>query len=675
MADNYFDQFDTKTPAAPQPVAQGANYFDQFHGTSSNGGTQRPDMSAMSYLDSPAAGINRGIATLAGLPGDTLNWLNTEKNKGINAAFGAKGNLIQNPSAHGLAIGSQSIESLDPGGFGLNPDLTRKPEGDIQHWEGRVGEFLPSAMVPGGNLTALERAGLALTGGTGSEVGEDVAPTKYKGLGSLIGGLFGGFAPGVVARAPGQIASKMFAPTPGAASRLSDFTSEGIPPLASPVSGSNGVGYTEAALSKTPGGARVYQDALSNTTDALQQRISNLADQFGPQGTPEQIGNVIQKGIKDASARFRDRQSQLYDDALAPVLNQNVAGRSLPALEGLSSDFLNELDATPESAANTAGVALNRVNGILRDVSQGNATLDALRRVRTGIGREINDPVLAGVSGAQQPYLKQIYGALSDDLNKNAVDLDSTGTVGQKLAVADRYTRMNSNNLNFLNDFLGSKTDSQVYNAALSTAKGGGQALMAIRKNLLPTQWDQVAGTVLGRMGRATPGNQTASGIADEGTAFSPSTFLTNWENMKPEAKQAVFGGTTYQPLIPSLERLVRVSEGMRDFSKLTGGSPTYERAANATMWGGMASTAAEHLMSGDPVRAVTDPAAIFTGAYVAPKMVAKYMTDPEFINRLANRASAPSPSAADMTERALRVYLGSDPSYSGQQDQPSQSP
>ena len=38
---------------------------------------------------------------------------------------------------------------------------------------------------------------------------------------------------------------------------------------------------------------------------------------------------------------------------------------------------------------------------------------------------------------------------------------------------------------------------------------------------------------------------------------FSPARFLTNWNNLSTEAKQALFNGTEYKDLVPALDDLV----------------------------------------------------------------------------------------------------------------------
>lgn len=523
-----------------------------------------------------------------------------------------------------------------------------------------AGQGVSAVLIPDeapitlGSLIAKTMTGVA--GGIGSGEAAEHVPERYKGIASLAGGLAGGGAVAATAALPAA-AKNVLAPNAGAALRLRDFQAEGIPPLASPVLGNKTTQYAEAALSKMPGAATVYGKAQEASKTALDQRLQDVAQQFGEPKTVEGAGALIRKSATEASGRFRAKQNELYTDALGPVLDKPIPKRQLPSLENVAEDFGKEVAGAPESTPQAAA-AQTRANAILRDLSNGNMTIKDLRGIRTNIGREIDDPILAGVSGAEQPYLRRIYGALSEDINNAAIKADPTGTVANKLAVADRYTRSNAARMEFLDSFIGSKTDAQIYNAAINSAKGGAQVLNSMRRNFTPDQWGQISGTVLGRMGRAKPGAQEASGVMEDATTFSPSAFLTNWSSLSPEAKQALFGGTKYAGLRDSLDRLVRVAGNLKDVEKLGSGSPTFERSAAIGLGSIMADRALVNLMHGNLTGAVSEPLTALFAGYVAPKIAAKYMTDPRFIERLANRASAKTPAARIAAERAINAYL-----------------
>lgn len=481
--------------------------------------------------------------------------------------------------------------------------------------------------------SAAAGAGLGLALGPASEV--VAAPIAAAGS-RLIRGVTG-------AQAPTRIASPA----------LQDFIDSNIPPTTGTVTGKRSVALAENMLARTPGGADVYQKAAGEQVGAAKTEATRIAQQYGDIQTPESAGEVLVKGAQDASSRFRTRQNQLYDAALKPIAGQKVAPDSLTATQKVAQTFASSLSQAPESMSGTAGKALTRVQGILDDVSKGGATIDTLRQIRTNIGREIDDPVLAGVSGAEQPYLRSVYGALSEDIGNVATKMSPQSA--RQLEIANRYTRTIAPQLEFLDKVIGSKAPAKVYAAAVSSAQGeggGAKTLSAFRRNMTKEQWDTIAGTVLGRMGRAKPGAQDA-----EGEAFSPGTFLTNWSNLTPEAKNAIFGGSRYAQLRPQIDRLARVMEHVKNFDKMGQGSPTYPLMAQGALYGSMGTA----VLSGN----IPAAAAIFGSGYVAPKLAARLLTNPKFVTWLSSDAVRTAPAARAASLRSLHALAGTDATIS----------
>lgn len=494
-------------------------------------------------------------------------------------------------------------------------------------------------------------AGVGATAGFGE--GQGAADRQEKaaegaGIGAILGPAGELIARPVVAGAARAVTGSQ-ATARAASPALQDFIDASIPPTTGTVTGKRSVALAENMLARTPGGADVYQKAAANQVEAAKNEASRIAKAYGEVQTPEGAGETLVKGAQDASSRFRKRQNDLYDTALKPIATQKVAPGSLTATQKIAQTFETSLSQAPESMSGTAGKALSRVKGILDDVSKGGATIDTLRQIRTNIGREIDDPVLAGVSGAEQPYLRTIYGALSEDIGNAASKMSPQAA--RQLDIANRYTRIIAPQLEFLDKVIGSKVPAKVYAAAVSSAQGeggGAKALMAFRKNLTREQWDTIAGTVMGRMGRAKPGAQDATG-----DAFSPATFLTNWSNLTPEAKNALFGGSRYAQLRPQIDRLARVMEHVKNFDKMGQGSPTYPLMAQGALYGSMGTA----VLSGN----MSATAVIFGSGYVAPKLAARLLTNPKFITWLASDAVRTAPAARAASLRSLQTLAGTD--------------
>jgi hypothetical protein len=187
--------------------------------------------------------------------------------------------------------------------------------------------------------------------------------------------------------------------------------------------------------------------------------------------------------------------------------------------------------------------------------------------------------------------------------------------------------------------------DEQAYNLAMTSAKDGGARLKILRKNMKPEEWDIVAGSVLGKIGMATPGAQDATG-----TMFSPSTFLTGWSKISPEAKQALWGGTRYANLKPELDRLVRITASQKDVQRIANTSKTGTFGATfSTIFGSIASGVA-----GGPATGLGVAGAQVGGQYA----LAKLMTNKNFINWLADGAQMAKVSPGSLKSHMARLAV-----------------
>jgi hypothetical protein len=599
-------------------------------------------------------GVGRDLATL-GPSGAISHWTSPDYRKWYADRMGAR---IADQYAPGQAVTHGLNTAL--GVTGLNPEDVSAPV----TWDERLGRNIglgaSGAVIPGGQGAYLANVGRniipAIASGVGKDIAEEVSPDILKPVTGILGSLGGGFAGSALQSA------RPFTPSASTAANLADFTTEGIPPVLSAVTASKPLGFLEATLAKSPGGVGIYDKAIGAAHDALRDRIDATANAIGPVVTPQKASNLIFEGVNQAADRFKTTQDRLYSDALKPVLG--IKPRSLQNLETLGAEWFAQNQAAPESLQGTTGAALGQLNAILRDTATGNMNLDTLRQIRTNIGRDIGDPVLAGISSSMQPYLRRMYAALSSDIDDIATKADPS--IAAKLAVANRYTRLNQKRFDIVRDIVGNdRLNGEIYQALINTGtgpRGGGQALMAMRRTLTPEQWDTVAGTALGRLGLARAGAQGASAVSGAPDTFSPATFLTNWSNLAPEAKQALFGGSRYASIAPALDRLVRVTDKMKGFDKLLSGSPTYERTAHGALFSIAGTLLGRGILAGDLESALGEAGVAVLAGYALPKLGAKLMTNPKFIAWLANRAQATSPAARSASDNAIRALAVSSP-------------
>jgi hypothetical protein len=293
-----------------------------------------------------------------------------------------------------------------------------------------------------------------------------------------------------------------------------------------------------------------------------------------------------------------------------------------------------ELAAAPASLKKALEPAIAQLKAIEDDAAEAGIPFVSLRQVRTMIGKDIDSPLLAGSSGAQNEALKRVYGALTEDLSGAA--RATSAEAARRLQVADRFTRLWMNTagktMQKIADF---DADEQAFRFAMTRAQDGGSQLARLRRNFTPEEWDTVAGSVLGRLGMARPGAQDATG-----EVFSVSTFLTNWNRLAPEAREALFGGKRYAELRPELDRFVAAISSLKGIEAVTNTSNTARNliafTTISTLGGALGVAAGGDIESGG-----LGVASFVGGSIVAPRVAARLITSPSFVRWLTTPVTA----------------------------------
>ncbi len=138
-----------------------------------------------------------------------------------------------------------------------------------------------------------------------------------------------------------------------------------------------------------------------------------------------------------------------------------------------------------------------------------------------------------------------------------------------------------------------------------------------------------LSASILTRMGKALPGMQDASG-----DVFSTNRFLTQWNTMSPEAKQAAFGG--YSPeFSKNMDALASVASNLREGSKVFANpSGTAQAVSQQTAALGILGA----LATGHPATAALGASAI-GGANLA----ARALTNPGVVKWMVKATKVPA--------------------------------
>lgn len=363
-----------------------------------------------------------------------------------------------------------------------------------------------------------------------------------------------------------------------------DFMSPDMAKSLAVVSDSPTINRLDRYLSSFAGSAGVMRKNAEKTIANIQKRLENTGSNKAV--SIQEAGQLIKKGGENFISKFKDLSDKIYNRLDKKYRLSDETEVPLTNTIKYLDDYLADNVTTPgilEQTRKTGGLEL--LETIVRDAKIRNGTLDykGLKRYRSLVGERLAKP--ANISGDSFSILKTIYGQLSNDMEQ--VFIKKGDRALQDFRRANQFYSSGLDNIEKnLKKVINSDAPENVYRAALAGTKIGDFKVRSIMKALNPEQREIVRGTVLQRMGLAKPGQQGASG-----DAFSVNTLLTNWNNLSPEAKIALFGvknGKTRQ----SLDLIARQAERIKSVDRFTNTSKTAEQITlGALVLGGVVDT------------------------------------------------------------------------------------
>lgn len=430
----------------------------------------------------------------------------------------------------------------------------------------------------------------------------------------------------------------------GAGELLNDFANLRVRPDPGAISGNPIVQGVQKGLGYMPGGSPTMRGHASGVIDDMAVAAKDIATGYGRPMTSEGAGGVVKRGMLNAVNRYETRSNDLYN-AIKPYFAKGEKVR----VSATKSFFNNERS----KYGNAKAIEKELNKGIIKiekalttDTADDLIDYKALDAIRQRVGSDLGNPTSA-FDDVDRGQLKRLYAALDEDIS-NAVKLKGTEAI-KRHELARRYVRMHfKQNSDVIDRVLKKGTSGKVWKYIETAGKDGGEELNRLRRNLLPEEWDVVAGTTIGKLGRATPGAQNITG-----EAFSTSTFMTNWSKLQPEAKEVLFGGTRYAKLRPELDRLVRVAASLKDVEKMANTSGTAGGMNFTTLFSALGSTV-PGVLYGSPTMAIAGPTSAITGLVVAPRYAAKLITSPQFVRWLARGAHI-----AKTGGQSLKAHIG----------------
>lgn len=392
-----------------------------------------------------------------------------------------------------------------------------------------------------------------------------------------------------------------------AGDRVADLAMLGMVPSVASGSGklvaqAAGFGRDAAAKAAIPEGVSVGQAAdrigvtlpRAVTSDSASvQQIGKIASAIPVAGTPlrnasrqaiEQLGqkatevqsalgsgeaNAAGAAVREGIERYIGKETAEKADALYRKVDELVdptATRPLAYTDRAAKEILGKRDLAAlgdSHAVNQVAEALSRPEGL---------TYEGVKQLRTSVGEMLKGgPLPAGMS---QSELKQIYGALSKDLEGTVLVAGGRRAAAMQ-ARANKYYNLVSQRRENLARILKTSSDEAAFDriaaAAGSTSRGDINLLDQARKAMQPTEWNEISSAVLARIGRDAEGS------------FSPDRFVTGWGKLSDAGKGLLFSGEHRA----ALNDIAKVSSRFKQLNQYANPSGTGQTVAGIAGLGG----------------------------------------------------------------------------------------
>ena len=601
-------------------------------------------------------GYFRGLTALAGLPVDTVaNVLDLGK-----AALGAPYTALTGKPAPDMLQPRDRRDVM--GSSAWLSEQARKTSGGRVMLDAINPEYQGGYLQTiGGALAGVNNpatAGQAVNQGINSVAGGVAGKAVYDATGNTALAIAAGMSPTAIQSA-GSEALK-FGIRGGESGRkameqrIQDLKAAGVDkPTMGLASGNQLIGGVENLLQNTPGAVGVMRTARDGAINGMQAKSTQAASLASNNRGSLESGVAIQKGIENFKQDFKAKQETLYnrmDASIPPQAPVNVAGTKatmsqlnadIPGAVELSKQFKN---ARIAGIAKAVDVDTAPATPTLMNPSGGGGTLpfEAVKKTRTLVGGELADNSL--INTVSRDKWSSLYGALSGDMKQAATQAGPQAS--KAFNRATDYTRAGIERLDRVAPIYNRDAPEQSFQMLNRTLGDNVSTLQAVKKTLPAGARGTVAGTVIERLGTATPGQQNAAG-----SGWSPETFLTNWNKMKPQARNELLSGFPNAAQVKrDISAVAEATSMMRDSSKLwanpsgTGANLAARGLLGAVGIGGAAS-AGGLLSPAIPLAA--------GGGLLAANRLAKGLTNQQFIRSAATRSYI-DPAMLDAQARSL---------------------
>lgn len=403
----------------------------------------------------------------------------------------------------------------------------------------------------------------------------------------------------------------------------------GITPAAGVVTSGKGAGRIESGLDQAAASATAMRSQIDEVMQQSQSAVEDIAAKVGKAKSQQGMGIAIQEASKNALERFAVEQTELETKLAAKIGEDRLFNiDALKALKGEIESFGGQM---PGFSKQAYGDIMTKLAMITEDSKQygGAIPYSAFRQIRTFFGQKMSDMT----EGVNRSIYKRMYRAMTEDLETGA----SAVGAADDFKTAMEFTKgFKSEYDDVLNKMIDYDAPEKAYRFLLNSRKDGGTYFNKLREQFTKEEWSDVSATVIQKMGRKNFGNE-----ADD--SFSVSTFLTNWDGIADEAKDAIFTGVKGgKDLRQNLDELVGAFRSINASARMRNFSNTAGAAHTLGIMNALGSDVTKMLLGSaaiggySPGMAAAGVAGTVVGGIVAPKVASRLITNPAFVKWLA---------------------------------------
>lgn len=487
-----------------------------------------------------------GVGDVAEGVGDVLGLVGNPLNAGINAIAGTNlstdlGQTFRD--ATGAPQGDPLASAINKGGIGAMTGA------GIANAATRLGGGAVANALASQPVQQVVGGAAAGAGAEGARQAGAPAPVQA-GAGLLAGVLgYGGMNALMSAGRPSTVS-----PVAQAAQR------QGVEMLPADVGGATTRRLT-AAAAQAPLSAAPITAAAERSSASFGQATQRATQ--GSRLAPDDAGTIVVKAGERFNKQSRETGGRLYDRA-----EKLAQGVSIKAKGAIAT--IDEQIAELSQAREVNAPLINALERFKADLSNNQGIkVSGMRDLRTAAQKAAYTEDMR--STPAQRVLGIVANAISDDINAGLAQA-GRANAAQAFKTADSYWRDRVEYIDkVLEPVIGKgKSGEAVLTAVEQMAQGKGkgvQNLMKLMRSVDKEELADIQATVIDRMGKSTAGAQNA-----EGSAYSASTFLTNWNKMSGKGKAALFPNTEVRR---NLDELAMIADNMKQAGKYANSSNT----------------------------------------------------------------------------------------------------